>query len=120
MPIPIIWGEYIVNNGNPSDKLYFHGQKFGVEREYDNLKVGLTGNLRFGRDSNDDLLLNGLKDIDTTFEVGPTVEYALTEHLDINAEMLADVGGVHKGFTIAFGGNYDIPLSRYNVSPAKW
>lgn len=78
--------------------------------ETDNLSYGINSNYRKGRDDTDDPSLNGMDDIDPTFEAGPWIGYKFTQQLSLKAQLHWDTLNEHNGMVGKVALNYRLPL----------
>lgn len=71
------------------------GVNFSLSRA---LSVGLLGSYRFGRDSDDNKDLTGMKDIDGAFEVGGYISYYINQYITLDAVGLIDTSDTYDGW----------------------
>ena len=80
--------------------------------------IGPAVNWRFGRSNVDDNVVDRMKDIDGTIEVGAfggwrwISEDDLRQRFSVGTEALFDVGGEHDGYTISASVRYFQPVAR--------
>lgn len=79
----------------------------------DRWSVSLKGRYDFGRDSDEDLMVRGLPEVDDGLELGPTVKFDLTEQTSLSAEMLTEVAGGHDGTRARVGVAHGLPLGQH-------
>lgn len=100
----------------PGNTLYVKGVSAGLDHMIDErLTVGLMAQYRFERDSSDNAVLSGMKDIDWGIDMGPKVRFQATPQLGFEANMLFDVTDTHDGFTGRVGTDYAMPLSEVTL-----
>lgn len=96
---------------NEQDKLFANPLRgVGYERRLSPvLRAGIAGTIRQPRNTNGKRKLEGMDNLDGTFEVGPYIERKLTRKLTVGASAKFDTMGVHSSFVGDLYANYQLP-----------
>ncbi|MFT5708841.1 MAG: outer membrane protein [Oceanospirillaceae bacterium] len=71
-----------------------------------------------GFDEDDSKVFAGLKDRDSSIDLGLQVEYAIGAAAALEATLMADVSSTHRGYTFDVNYNYNMPMLGGYLQPA--
>jgi MipA family protein len=92
----------------------FRGPRDGISValiDFGNFQIGPAGKIVSGRKSSRYSELNGLDDIDTTFELGGFIQYFPVDWFRLRNETRQGIGG-HHGIVSDFSADFIVPVSR--------